>query len=1028
MVASVLILVEFRLLLFTPLYMKLSQHLIHSGVKTLFMVLFALHGTFAQSLSAADSLSFCGYFDQEVLVREQTLSQRGALTDQERIVETVLLQIALFNRDQARLTANERSKAVASIAKAYISADKKIQKVLYPEVGRLLAGEYTFKEQAEKALALYQNLLKSVKKDGTLEATFNLNIAQTMYHQQYRYYESIAYYKAAIAGFQRNGLANHYLNALAHDGLAYAYDKADLEQELIPNMEKALEIRTTHYAADAGLVSATYADMLSDVMDYGDRFLAKKYFTAYEKYIDKYLHDDKNNYLSSSDDFNVLGMYYLTQVRYHGFEYDKSAIYKALAAQEALFARAPADWKAKEYGIYLSSYDNAAYYLYFNLDSEEALKLNQVIEQKATNDFYRMKVSANRAMLYYYKFDYPKALIHTEKSLSYLEQLGFRSSYKTLLTLKAELLAKLGRHVESTATLKQLFELQLDKKMPLERISIEDFNGVNSSDVINILIHSGMAKKATYEKNGRKKEDLTLMKNFYRMASQMFQAYYLKGYFNPDLERQLNNIKDGLLYGCMQDPSDKDYWVKSLDAIENGSSQHLWKAYLAKHSENVNLPKELLHQKNALLMQLSFEENEQETPDSLHIAKLNKQIGDLNSEINKANPSYKRFNAADFSMQKLQQSLSADRQVLNFMVTDSSVFAVSITQKSLSIHYLGKADSLEQQVKDYYGQLKDINFDFMKASKRLYQQLLKPVLLNELSQVTILNEDFLHYLPYESLMNANDEFLTNTHEVSYANGLRFLNMSSVDLKPKYTYTFSGFAPTYGSDVVRTRAENGQLIYTGKELNAIAETIGRAAVFINEKATKQNFLNSLGKSNIHHLAMHSQLDENDYNYSRLVFQNNENLYFHELYNLNFPSELVVLSACNTGVGQYLNGEGLMSISRALNYAGVKSTVYSLWQVPDKETSDLMVLFYQNIEQGLAKDAALALAKKQFVSQHSTKSHPYFWAGFVLNGDVSPVEKSIDWKRIVVMALAALVLLFLARKWLYNFSNNSAAFRA
>lgn len=73
-------------------------------------------------------------------------------------------------------------------------------------------------------------------------------------------------------------------------------------------------------------------------------------------------------------------------------------------------------------------------------------------------------------------------------------------------------------------------------------------------------------------------------------------------------------------------------------------------------------------------------------------------------------------------------------------------------------------------------------------------------------------------------------------------------------------------------------------------------------------------------------------------------------------------MVVLSACNTGVGEYLNGEGLMSISRALNYAGVRSTVNSLWQVPDKETSELMSYFYEFLNEGIAKDLALVKAKE------------------------------------------------------------------
>lgn len=63
----------------------------------------------------------------------------------------------------------------------------------------------------------------------------------------------------------------------------------------------------------------------------------------------------------------------------------------------------------------------------------------------------------------------------------------------------------------------------------------------------------------------------------------------------------------------------------------------------------------------------------------------------------------------------------------------------------------------------------------------------------------------------------------------------------------------------------------------------------------------------------------------------------------LYKLHFPAELVVLSACSTGVGMFVAGEGLLSLSRALAFSGVRSSVYSLWDVPDEETSELMVPF-------------------------------------------------------------------------------------
>ena len=154
-------------------------------------------------------------------------------------------------------------------------------------------------------------------------------------------------------------------------------------------------------------------------------------------------------------------------------------------------------------------------------------------------------------------------------------------------------------------------------------------------------------------------------------------------------------------------------------------------------------------------------------------------------------------------------------------------------------------------------------------------------------------------------------------------------------------------------------------------------------------------------------------------SSLVFSGGQKVYFDELYQLNFPSDLVVLSACNTGIGTMESGEGMMSLSRALTYSGVKSSVYSLWQVPDKETSEIMISFYENLKNGQPKDEALANAKKEFLANNPMKQHPFYWAGFVVNGDISPIANPTNnW---IWFALAGGILIvilgFVFRKKLF-----------
>ena len=101
-------------------------------------------------------------------------------------------------------------------------------------------------------------------------------------------------------------------------------------------------------------------------------------------------------------------------------------------------------------------------------------------------------------------------------------------------------------------------------------------------------------------------------------------------------------------------------------------------------------------------------------------------------------------------------------------------------------------------------------------------------------------------------------------------------------------------------------------------------------------------------------------------------------------LQLQAELVVLSACETGRGQTVRGEGLIGLVRAWQYAGARSVVASQWRVTDRSTRKLMVAFHQSLRQGLAKDEALRRAMAQ-VRQNKTTAHPYHWAAFVLFGD-------------------------------------------
>ncbi|HEY0408465.1 MAG TPA: CHAT domain-containing protein, partial [Pyrinomonadaceae bacterium] len=108
--------------------------------------------------------------------------------------------------------------------------------------------------------------------------------------------------------------------------------------------------------------------------------------------------------------------------------------------------------------------------------------------------------------------------------------------------------------------------------------------------------------------------------------------------------------------------------------------------------------------------------------------------------------------------------------------------------------------------------------------------------------------------------------------------------------------------------------------------------------------------------------------------------------NEIFNLKLPADLVVLSACRTGLGKEVRGEGLIGLTRGFMYAGTPRVVVSLWSINDKATAELMSIFYRKMlgPEHLSPTAALRAAQMEMWS-NSRWQAPYFWATFTLQGE-------------------------------------------
>jgi CHAT domain-containing protein len=168
----------------------------------------------------------------------------------------------------------------------------------------------------------------------------------------------------------------------------------------------------------------------------------------------------------------------------------------------------------------------------------------------------------------------------------------------------------------------------------------------------------------------------------------------------------------------------------------------------------------------------------------------------------------------------------------------------------------------------------------------------------------------------------------------------------------------------------------------------------AKVFLKDSASeyaiKQNFMNDF---KIIHFATHGFVNSEKPELSGILLAQDSLggedgiLYSGEIYHLKLNADLVVLSACETGLGRLKKGEGIIGLTRALLYAGTKNIIVSLWQVSDQSTSDLMISFYRNLLNSRKNESYsnwLRDAKIKMINEGDF-SHPFYWSSFIVIGN-------------------------------------------
>lgn len=461
-----------------------------------------------------------------------------------------------------------------------------------------------------------------------------------------------------------------------------------------------------------------------------------------------------------------------------------------------------------------------------------------------------------------------------------------------------------------------------------------------------------------------------------------------------------------------------------------------------KARQFAGIPDSVLEHERNLRLELTYHETQIQKEKSAEAEPAGRRLAELERRYFKLKTQYRQFvgaleehypkyyalkyRHAEVEIKRLQHALAANEALVEFFIGDRAIYIFTVSPSQFALITRDKPEGFEQTLLDFARAIKKVEkAAFIQHGRALYETLLRPVesQLAGAQRLIIIPDGQLCYLPFEALLtrdtNARDytklPYLIRDYEISYHYSASLWH-AATQSAPQIAEGFVGFAPvfrdsaqsgyvlahqTHDPQYASVRAitvagkRYGALPHSENEVATIAQLFKQkgqtSAGYFHLRATEANFKQALPRYRFIHIATHGLLNETQPKLSGLLFSQTIDsaevedgiLYSGETYNLNTSAELVVLSSCESGVGQLVQGEGLLALTRGFMYSGVPNLVVSLWKVYDKHTSDFMLAFYQGLLQDKGFGASLRAAKLNMLYNPSTAA-PAKWSAFVLIG--------------------------------------------
>ncbi|MGP1383496.1 MAG: CHAT domain-containing protein [Thainema sp.] len=326
--------------------------------------------------------------------------------------------------------------------------------------------------------------------------------------------------------------------------------------------------------------------------------------------------------------------------------------------------------------------------------------------------------------------------------------------------------------------------------------------------------------------------------------------------------------------------------------------------------------------------------------------------------------------------------------------------------------------------------------DLKPVAQDLYKVVLAPLQthLEEVTHLLISPDSQLNLLPFAALVDEQNRYLIETYTLTHLTSgrdLLRLQHQAPSQQPPVVLADPDFDTADATGVMQVASASrggarsadmanlrfGRLEGSAQEVAAIQPLLGNDAVVLTEARATENALKQVQGPNILHLATHGFFFEDESvslteigNQAAIQVENpllrsglalagfNQResdgedgvLTALEVAGLNLRgTRLVVLSACETGLGDIANGEGVYGLQRAFVIAGAESQMMSLWQVSDRRTADLMQQYYERLSQGEGRSESLRQVQLAAL-ENPTYSHPYYWAAFFFSGQWTSMD--------------------------------------